>query len=102
VAADRGGVDVCVRADINEVGDAEGEVGEGLGLRGLGPDGDVNISVCGRRSGMGCGEASGRVQGAVRRDEDVAAEMDGDGFGGFVFVFGVCGGGGGGGGSRGG
>ena len=30
VAADRGGVDVRVGADVDEVGDAEGEVGQGL------------------------------------------------------------------------
>lgn len=35
------------------------------------------------------GQARGRVERAVRGDEDVAAEVDGDCFGGFVFVFGL-------------
>lgn len=43
------------------------------------------------------GQTRGRVERAVRGDEDVAAEVDGDCFGGFVFVFGLRRGGGGGG-----
>ena len=48
------------------------------------------------------GQARGRVESAVRGDEDVAAEVDGDCFGRFVLVSGLSGGGGGGSSGRGG
>jgi len=88
---DRGRIDMGVRANVDEVGDPQGEIGECLLASGLGPNGGVNANRCRcrrRRRGswqMGGGETRGRMQRAVWGDEDVAAEVDGDGIGSLFF-----------------
>ena len=98
VTADRSRIDVGVWADVDEVGDAEGKIGQGLRQGGLRADGGMDVDWSGRGWGWWrrrAGEARGRVQGAVRGDEDVTAEVDGDGVGGLgLWVFRFCRGGG--------
>ena len=91
VTPDRGRIDMGVRANVDEVGDPQREIGECLLASGLGPNRGVDTDRCrcGRRGGgswwMGGGEARGRMQRAVWGDEDVAAEVDGDGVGSLFF-----------------
>src|SRR5438309_2276831 len=98
---DRGRIDMGVRANVDEVGDPQREIGECLLASGLGRNWGVDTDRCRcgrrrrRRRGswwMNGGEARGRMQCAVRGDEDVTAEVDGDGAG--SLFFGVCGRGG--------